>query len=89
MVRTHLIGHGSGLSVPDTLSPPVFPLVEHAMVTLSAPLDLDDGRRLPRDARGAIVFVLGEGTAYMVEFVTPFHALATILAADLTPVLTA
>jgi len=51
---------------------------EHSMVTLSDALALKDGRRLPEGARGAVVFVHGDGEAYEVEFLEPFHAVATV-----------
>ncbi|SFL12520.1 hypothetical protein SAMN05192568_100172 [Methylobacterium pseudosasicola] len=51
---------------------------EHSMVRLSSSLALKDGRRLPEGARGAVVFVHGDGEAYEVEFVEPFHAVATV-----------
>ena len=59
------------------------PMAEHAMVTLSRSLFLDSGRTLPSGARGAIVFVHGEGDAYVVEFITPFHVITTVPAGDL------
>lgn len=85
MVRAKLIDNDAGRAEHTASSaPPSPPLTEHAMVTLAVSQSLDDGRRLPRGARGAIVFVLGEGAAYMVEFVAPFHALATVPAAELS-----
>lgn len=62
--------------------PPVIP--EHSMVTLSGTLTLKDGRTLPDGARGAVVFIHGDGEAYEVEFIAPFHAVTTVLASDLS-----
>lgn len=62
---------------------------EHSMVTLSASLALRDGRRLPEGARGAVVFVHGNGEAYEVEFAEPFHAVATVPAPSVSRILTA
>lgn len=57
---------------------------EHELVSLVSQLDLGDGRALPAGALGAIVFVHGGGEAYEVEFIEPFHAVATILAPNLS-----
>jgi|tagenome__1003787_1003787.scaffolds.fasta_scaffold19742602_2 hypothetical protein len=57
---------------------------EHSMVRLVSRFDLDDGRTLPAGALGAIVFVHGDGEAYEVEFIKPFHAVATVLASNLS-----
>ncbi|MCJ2083334.1 MAG: DUF4926 domain-containing protein [Methylobacterium sp.] len=57
---------------------------EFSMVTLSAPVDLDDGRTLPVGAEGAIVAVWADGEAYMVEFVAPFPAVVTVPAPSLS-----
>ena len=57
---------------------------EHSMVALSTAFDLADGRRLPRGARGAVVFVHDGGEAYMVEFKAPFHAVTTVPASSLS-----
>jgi hypothetical protein len=54
------------------------------MVRLASRFDLGDGRTLPAGALGAIVFVHGDGEAYEVEFIEPFHAVATILAPNLS-----
>lgn len=54
------------------------------MVRLSGELMLDDGRMLPAGATGAVVFVHAAGEAYEVEFVTPFHAVATVMAPNLS-----
>lgn len=51
---------------------------EHSMVALSESLTLEDGRVLPREAHGAVVFVHGGGEAYEVEFIAPFHAVETV-----------
>lgn len=59
-------------------------MAEHSMVVLSRSVELADGRSLPSGTRGAIVFVHGEGAAYMVEFSKPFQAVATVFAADLS-----
>ncbi|EIZ83119.1 hypothetical protein WYO_4228 [Methylobacterium sp. GXF4] len=56
------------------------------MVALSHDLTLKDGRKLPVGARGAVVFVHGDGEAYEVEFVDPFHAVATVPAPSLSRV---
>ena len=68
-----MLGPGAPAAIP-----------EHSMVTLSDSLILTDGRRLPEGARGAIVFVHGEGEAYEVEFIEPFHAVATVPAPSLS-----
>ena len=60
------------------------PLPELSVVRLSADLALDDGRTLPAGARGAVVLVHGAGEAYEVEFVTPFHVVATVTAPNLS-----
>ena len=59
-------------------------LPEHCMVRLASHFDLGDGRTLPVGALGAVVFVHGNGEAYEVEFIEPFHAVATIPALDLS-----
>ncbi len=59
---------------------------EHSMVALSHDLTLKDGRKLPVGARGAVVFVHGDGEAYEVEFVDPFHAVARVPAPSLSRV---
>lgn len=48
-----------------------------------------DGRVVPADAAGTVVEVLAKGDAYMVEFVEPFHALLTLEARRLDPVVRA
>ena len=53
---------------------------EHSMVVLSDSVLLKDGRTLPQGARGAVVFVHGDGEAYEVEFDAPFHAVGTVRA---------
>lgn len=60
------------------------PLLEHSMVRLASRFDLGDGRTLPVGALDAIVFVHGNGEAYEVGFIEPFHAVATILASNLS-----
>jgi hypothetical protein len=62
------------------------PLPEHSMVTLSASMPLKDGRILPRGAHGAVVFVHRDGEAYEVEFIDPFHVVATVPGPSLSPV---
>ena len=64
-------------------------MAEHAMVILSRSFELEDGRTLPRGTRGAIVFVHGEGAAYMVEFARPFSVVATLPADCLSQALVA
>lgn len=59
-------------------------LPEHSMVNLAGSVSLEDGRVLPVGALGAVVFVHGGGEAYEVEFIAPFHAIATVAAANLT-----
>lgn len=86
MVHTQREGHlpaRSQIGRRDSSDVNTSRLAEHAMVTLAAPVALDDGRQLPEGARGAVVLVHGEGAAYMVEFIAPFHAIATIAAAGL------
>ena len=53
------------------------------MVCLAGSLTLADGRTLPAGALGAVVFIHGGGQAYEVEFIEPFHAVATVSAPDL------
>ncbi len=62
----------------DDAAPGPFP--EHGMVALTDSLPLLDGRILPRGATGAVVFVHGNGEAYEIEFVAPFHAVETVRA---------
>ncbi|MCJ2061275.1 DUF4926 domain-containing protein [Methylobacterium sp. J-088] len=68
-----MLGTGTSPAIP-----------EHSMVTLSGALTLKDGRTLPEGARGAIVFVHGDGEAYEVEFIAPFHAVTTVPASSLS-----
>ncbi|WP_342148913.1 DUF4926 domain-containing protein [Methylorubrum sp. SB2] len=68
----------------NVAQPSRLPLAELSMVRLSGDLTLDDGRTLPAGATGAVVFVHAAGEAYEVEFITPFHAVATVTAPNLS-----
>lgn len=59
-------------------------LAEHSVATLSSTFDLDDGRTLPAGSAGAVVGIWGEGKAYEVEFMEPFHAVVTVPARRLS-----
>jgi len=53
-------------------------LSEHSVAKLSHSVTLGDGRTLPAGSAGAIVGIWGEGKAYEVEFLEPFHAVVTV-----------
>lgn len=82
-VSAPLLSEGLDRAERDTSDPFRPTLAEHRVVSLSNPIALEDGRRLPAGARGAIVFVHGNDEAYMVEFTSPFHVITTVLGADL------
>lgn len=50
---------------------------EHSLVHLTHPLASDDGV-LPIGARGVIVHCYEAAPAYEVEFIEPFHIVATV-----------
>lgn len=52
-------------------------------VALARPVAVD-GRTMPAGSRGTVVAVYNAGVAYEIEFERPFHAVATVRAADLT-----
>ena len=53
---------------------------ELSVVALRSALALADDRVLSIDAEGTVVGVWENGTAYVVEFDEPFHAVATVQA---------
>ncbi|HEX8165624.1 MAG TPA: hypothetical protein VF601_07530 [Beijerinckiaceae bacterium] len=53
------------------------------MVFLLSGVELEDGRRLPPRAEGAVVGIWADGAAYEVEFDKPFHAVVTVPAKKL------
>jgi len=53
---------------------------ELSLVTLARPVEAE-GRVLPSGATGTVVHVYPEERAYEVEFIHPFHTLATVEAA--------
>ena len=59
-------------------------LTEHSIAMLSLPFTLDDGRTLPAGSAGAVVGIWGEGKAYEIEFIEPFHAVVTVPARRLS-----
>ena len=51
---------------------------EHDVVSLSSPIQVSDGRSLPKGSVGAAVGIWKGGAAYEVEFNQPFHAVVTV-----------
>lgn len=60
-------------------------LLENSRVELSSGFELNDGRSLPVESKGTVVGIWADGAAYEVEFMNPFHAVATIPAPKLSP----
>jgi hypothetical protein len=56
---------------------------EHDVVSLSSPIQVNDGRSLPKGSVGAVVGIWKGGAAYEVEFNQPFHAVVTVPAPKL------
>lgn len=55
------------------------PIAELERVSLSSSVTDDDGREVPAGSTGPVVGVYRGGAAYEVEFVEPFHTVATVL----------
>jgi hypothetical protein len=55
-------------------------------VTLSVPVESDEGRLVPTGSTGTIVAVWPGDDAFEVEFTTPFEALATVEARQISEV---
>lgn len=57
---------------------------ELSLATLRTPQETWDGVVVPAGATGTIVDVLGGGRAYVLDFVEPYNAVATVDAGQLT-----
>jgi hypothetical protein len=56
--------------------------VELSQITLVRPVKADEGI-IPAGATGTVVHIWHSGTACEVEFIEPFHAIATVKADDI------
>ena len=77
------LAHSLPRPAPSVTSPRQPPLAASSLVRSSGDPIPDDGRTLPAGATGAVAFVHAAGEVHEVAFVTPLHAVATVMAPSL------